>query len=140
MGEAMTEHNDGGIWPNIWIMKTADGFYPIQPSDKCKPEDHGNLNPHVVSIENMRGDVLWTREATMTFDPTRAIEIIEARAELYRKKASIYSVQARTVGNSDAMTSLEIREDRMRHTAEALDLVRNEIAREFGLTEKEYDW
>lgn len=62
--DPMHEQKDGGIWPNIWIMRTAEGFYPIEPSAKCKPEDHGNLNPHVVSIENMRGDVLWAREAS----------------------------------------------------------------------------
>ncbi len=47
---------------SIWIMFTATGFYPIQPSEKCKPEDHGALNPHVHRIEDMRGNVLWTRQ------------------------------------------------------------------------------
>lgn len=43
-------------------MRTVDGgFYPIQPSDKCKPEDHGKLNDHVVSIEDVEGHVLWKR-------------------------------------------------------------------------------
>lgn len=46
----------------IWIMHTKDGFYPIQPSDKCKPEEHGRLNPHVVSIEDIGGKVLWSRQ------------------------------------------------------------------------------
>jgi hypothetical protein len=44
-----------------WIMRTKDGWYPIQPSEKCKPEDHGLLNDHVVSIEDMDGKVLWKR-------------------------------------------------------------------------------
>ena len=48
--------------PTIWIMKTADGFYPIQPSPHCKPEDHGSLNDHVVSIEDIAGNVLWKRK------------------------------------------------------------------------------
>ncbi|QNP81170.1 hypothetical protein [Agrobacterium tumefaciens] len=49
--------------PTVWIMRTvACGFYPIQPSDKCKPEDHGRLNDHVVSIEDLEGNVLWRRE------------------------------------------------------------------------------
>ena len=46
----------------IWIMKTKNGFYPIEPSEKCKPEDHGRLNDHVVSIEDIDGNVLWDRE------------------------------------------------------------------------------
>lgn len=52
-------------WPllphDIWIMRTKDGWYPIQPSAKCKPEDHGRLNDHVLSIEDMDGNVLWKR-------------------------------------------------------------------------------
>jgi hypothetical protein len=64
------EFNDGrfepltSLLPTVWIMRTADGgFYPIQPSDKCKPEDHGRLNDHVVSIEDLEGNVLWKRSA-----------------------------------------------------------------------------
>lgn len=46
----------------IWIMHTKDGhFYPIQPSEKCTPEAHGNLNDHVASIEDLNGNVLWKR-------------------------------------------------------------------------------
>ena len=45
----------------VWIMKTEDGFYPIQPSEKCTPEDHGKLNPHVVEIEDADGKVIWRR-------------------------------------------------------------------------------
>ena len=48
----------------IWIMKTKTGFYPIEPSEKCKPEDHGRLNDHVMSIEDIDGNVLWTRNGT----------------------------------------------------------------------------
>lgn len=47
--------------PKIWIMLCADGWYPIQPSDKCKPEDHGRLNPHVTSIEDVDGNTIWRR-------------------------------------------------------------------------------
>lgn len=46
----------------VWIMRTKDGFYPIQPSERCKPEDHGRLNPHVTSIEDANGVTLWKRE------------------------------------------------------------------------------
>ncbi|WP_205649548.1 hypothetical protein [Agrobacterium sp. CNPSo 2736] len=54
----------GSLLPTVWIMKTVAGeFYPIQPSDKCKPEDHGRLNDHVVSIEDLEGNVLWKRSA-----------------------------------------------------------------------------
>ncbi len=48
----------------IWIMRTKDAFYPIQPSVICKPEDHGKLNPHVTSIEDAAGNVLWKRDAS----------------------------------------------------------------------------
>lgn len=48
--------------PTTWIMRTRDGyFYPIQPSTKCKPEDHGRLNDHVTLIEDISGRVLWRR-------------------------------------------------------------------------------
>ncbi len=47
--------------PKIWIMHTADGWYPIEPSEKCKPEDHGKLNDHVLAIEDLNGNVLWSR-------------------------------------------------------------------------------
>lgn len=49
------------LLPTIWVMRTKDGFYPIQPSDKCKPEDHGRLNDHVMSIEDINGVVIWRR-------------------------------------------------------------------------------
>lgn len=51
------------LLPTIWVMRTADGWYPVQPSARCKPEDHGELNPHVVRIEDMNGKVLWDRPA-----------------------------------------------------------------------------
>lgn len=44
-----------------WIMHTTDGWYPIQPSERCRPEDHGRLNPHVLKIEDALGNVLWER-------------------------------------------------------------------------------
>lgn len=46
----------------IWIMRTKDGFYPIQISDRCKPEDHGKLNDHVIAIEDIHGNTLWRRK------------------------------------------------------------------------------
>lgn len=50
------------LLPTVWIMRTASGhWYPIQPSDRCKPEDHGLLNPHVTRIEDASGNVLWRR-------------------------------------------------------------------------------
>jgi hypothetical protein len=49
------------LLPTVWVMRTADGWYPIQPSEKCRPEDHGNLNDHVISIEDANGNVLWRR-------------------------------------------------------------------------------
>lgn len=44
-----------------WIMITESGWYPIEPSKFCKPEDHGRLNPHVMRIEDHLGNVLWER-------------------------------------------------------------------------------
>jgi len=47
----------------VWIMRTYDGyFYPVQPSELCKPEDHGELNSHVKSIEDVEGNVIWERK------------------------------------------------------------------------------
>ena len=49
------------LLPTVWIMRTVDGWYPIQPSTKCLPADHGRLNPHVIRIEDADGNVLWER-------------------------------------------------------------------------------
>ena len=46
----------------VWLMHTADGFfYPITPSEKCKPSDHGELNPHVTKITDAEGKTIWER-------------------------------------------------------------------------------
>lgn len=45
----------------VWIMRTLDGWYPIQPTEQCVPEDHGRLNDHVLSIEDLDGKTLWMR-------------------------------------------------------------------------------
>lgn len=45
----------------VWIMITAEGWYPVQPSEKCKPEDHGDLNDHILSIEDIKGRTIWKR-------------------------------------------------------------------------------
>lgn len=45
----------------IWIMRCAGFWYPVQPSRRCKPEDHGALNDHILSIEDAEGNVLWKR-------------------------------------------------------------------------------
>lgn len=49
------------LLPTVWIMRTADGWYPIQPSEKCTPEGHAKLNEHVTSIEDIAGKILWRR-------------------------------------------------------------------------------
>lgn len=49
------------LLPTVWIMVTDKGFYPIQPSDRCTPEAHGELNDHVIRIEDISGQVLWRR-------------------------------------------------------------------------------
>ena len=62
---ALAEGGGGMIsnTPDIWIMHTRSGyFYPIVPFTKCKPEDHGELNPHVVKITDQSGTVLWRRQ------------------------------------------------------------------------------
>ncbi len=46
----------------VWIMRTKDGWYPIHASEDCKPEDHGELNGHVIQIEDVEGNVLWRRD------------------------------------------------------------------------------
>ncbi|NSY48503.1 hypothetical protein [Agrobacterium tumefaciens] len=56
----MTE-TENKMLDTLWIMRTANGFYPIQPSEKCKPEDHAALNDHLTSIEDLEGNVLWKR-------------------------------------------------------------------------------
>lgn len=50
----------------ILIMRTDKGFYPIQASGK-KPlkdeaQDHGMLNAHITSIENVDGKTLWRKQ------------------------------------------------------------------------------
>lgn len=49
------------LLPTVWIMFTPRGFYPIQPSTQCKPEDHGRLNDQVTRIEDSEGKTLWER-------------------------------------------------------------------------------
>jgi hypothetical protein len=47
----------------FWIMRVKGGhWYTIQPSERCKPEDHGAINPHVVQIEDESGAVIWRRD------------------------------------------------------------------------------
>jgi hypothetical protein len=45
----------------IWLMITADGFYPIQPTSACKPEDHARLNDRILSIQDAFGNEIWKR-------------------------------------------------------------------------------
>lgn len=49
------------LLPTVWVMFTATGFYPIQPSNRCTPEDHAKLNDHIIRIEDAEGNVLWRR-------------------------------------------------------------------------------
>lgn len=57
----VNEDGVASVKPTVWLMVTAGGFYPIQPSTRCKPEDHGFLNDHVIRIEDIDGKVLWSR-------------------------------------------------------------------------------
>jgi len=52
----------GMINSKVWIMITEKGWYPIEPSEECKPEDHAKLNEHVIRIEDMDGIVLWSKQ------------------------------------------------------------------------------
>lgn len=54
-----TEPADAVLLPTFWTMHTANGFYPIQPSNLCKPEDHGRLNDHVLRILDAEGNIIW---------------------------------------------------------------------------------
>lgn len=49
----------------VLIMRTKDGFYPIRAYGKkpLKEEaaDHGRLNDHLTSIEDVEGNTLWQR-------------------------------------------------------------------------------
>lgn len=50
----------------LLIMRVDEGFYPIMTSGK-KPlkdeaQDHGELNRHINSIEDVEGNVLWRRQ------------------------------------------------------------------------------
>ena len=49
------------LLPTVWVMKTRDGWYLIQPSERCRPEDHGRLNDHIVNIEDANGNEIWRR-------------------------------------------------------------------------------
>jgi hypothetical protein len=48
------------------IMRTAAGWYPIEASGtkplKDEARDHGLLNGHVTSIEDIDGNVLWRKQ------------------------------------------------------------------------------
>lgn len=48
------------------IMRAAQGFYPIQASGTRplaeEAMDHGALNPHIHTIEDIDGNILWRRQ------------------------------------------------------------------------------
>jgi len=49
----------------VLIMRTDKGFYPIEASGKVslaqEAKDHGELNDHITSVEDLSGNVLWKR-------------------------------------------------------------------------------
>ena len=57
----MTRRDEPKLLDTVWLMHTENGFYPIQPSDRCRPEDHGRLNDHIMMISSLEGDILWRR-------------------------------------------------------------------------------
>lgn len=48
------------------IMRVNEGFYPIMSAGKRplkeEAQDHGKLNSHINSIEDVDGNVLWRRQ------------------------------------------------------------------------------
>lgn len=51
--------------PVIWTMHMANGdWYPVQPTERCTPEIHGELNPHVIEIRDETGATIWKRMAS----------------------------------------------------------------------------
>jgi hypothetical protein len=54
------------LYYTILIMFTKDGFYPVEVFYEMSLEQqaakHGELNEHVVRVEDMDGKVLWTRQ------------------------------------------------------------------------------
>ena len=47
------------------IMVTENGFYPIKASGiksiEKEAKDHGELNSHIMRVEDTEGKVLWSR-------------------------------------------------------------------------------
>ncbi len=53
------------LLPTVWTMHTANGdWYPVQPTERCTPERHGELNHHVVEIRDESGETIWKRMAS----------------------------------------------------------------------------
>lgn len=54
------------ICKSVLIMRTKDGFYPIDASGtkdlREEAADHGMLNSHITSIEDIDGNVLWRQQ------------------------------------------------------------------------------
>ena len=50
---------------DILIMCCAEGFYPITSSGlkhlKDEAKDHGERNDHILRIEDIEGNTLWSR-------------------------------------------------------------------------------
>ena len=50
---------------SVLVMITAHGFYPIEAAPSVPLEqqakDHGELNDHILSVEDSSGNVLWRR-------------------------------------------------------------------------------
>lgn len=59
-------NNQQGICKSVLIMRTKDGFYPIDASGtkdiREEAADHGMLNSHIIAIEDIDGNVLWRQQ------------------------------------------------------------------------------
>jgi hypothetical protein len=55
-----------GYRNRILIMRTRNGWYPIEASGlkplKDEAQDHGMLNSHIDSIEDIDGNILWRKQ------------------------------------------------------------------------------
>lgn len=53
------------IKTRLMIMRTVSGFYPIEAVKDIpisqQAKDHGELNDHIIRVEDIDGNVLWER-------------------------------------------------------------------------------
>lgn len=46
---------------DVWIFFRGDRFYPVMPTERCRVEDHVELNPGTTKVINAKTKkVIWT--------------------------------------------------------------------------------